>query len=1474
MDFHNPPSETLKEKTGIKKQVSKPRPSTDDFQSEKEWHSGVNRKDNGVWNWDIQNDHILFSSCWKSILGYSDEEVGSTSAAWHSLINPDDLPRVKESMDRQLAGENAIFVCDYRIRCKNGAYKWVLDTGKVTHRGENQSPIHFAGAIKDLSKDSIQEENLVESDARFRAFFEHASIGVALMESKTGRFIQINQAFCDLLGYSFDEILKTDFQKITHPEDMQADLDNMRLLLDGKVRSFTMEKRYIRRDGSIIWVNLTVSGIWEVGAEPDFHLAIVEDITERKNAEKALLISESTWRSFFETCPFGISLRKLDGELIDVNPAYMAQIGYTREELMRKHYLEITPTKWHEGNAQFDANMKSSRQPSFYEKELIRKDGVVYPVSLTGWSIRDENGNPNILGVFVQDISESKLAEKALQESELKFRSLYESMVELSVIHEIVFDSSGKPVDYRILDCNPSFERITGIQREKAIGALASGLYGTGEPPYFGIYLKVAQSGIPVSFETEFAPMLKTFRISVFSPGKNKFVTIATDITDRKQTERKLEESEARYRGLFDDSPVSIWEEDFSGVKKYLDDLRLQGVTNFHRYFSENPESLLQCASLVKIIDVNKATSILMGAEEKNDLLKSLQDVLLLEGIQGLSDEMISVAEGKKRFEWEGKQRRLDGSLVDIHLEWSVVPGHEFDLSRVLVSITDISKLKLTEAALQKSNAQLLKFASQVPGVLFQFIKKPDGSYGIPFSTGKIREIFDTSPEDVRDSLDPIMKSIHPDDVPLMKEAIEYSYTNLTHIHFEFRVIQPDKTIQWMLAQSIPEKMEDGSVVWSGFLTDITERKVAEEKLSDSEAQFRLLVETSIEGIWSMDKDHRTTFVNNAMANMLGYEPADILGKRVEDFFFEEDLKNPEDLMQERHTGKDSIYERRFRRYNGQELWTLVSARELTDDTGNFSGSFAMFTDITSRKQTEKSLRESERQLSTLISNLIGFAYRCKNDNNWTMEFVSNGCLMVTGYSPEDLINNQILAYNDLIHPQDREMVWDEIRKALESKAPFQIEYRITKQDGSEKWVWEQGRGYFVDDELVALEGFITDVTDRKLAERALKNSEEKYRNLSFDLEKRVQRRTAEIEAIRQRLQLATQVANLGVWDWNIITGELFWDDQVFEIYGLSKSEFKVSVESFMSIVYPEDVALLIKYIQEAFEGRSSGKFEYRIMHNDKTLTYVRVHGTILLDESGKPDHVIGVVQDITQDKLSEIAMRESKSRLEMINRELETFAYSVSHDLRAPIRRIDSWTSILSEEYSAVLDSQAQVYLDRVQVEAESMNNLINDLLELAKVTGSEIHVQVISLSDLARQILDNLRSESPERKADIKIQPDIFVLGDERLIKIAMTNLLENAWKYSSKKENTLIEFGAQKNSDGLVYFVRDNGAGFNMEYAGKLFNAFQRLHSASEFSGTGVGLATVQRIIRRHNGRIWAESQDGIGATFYFTIQTTPD
>ena len=291
----------------------------------------------------------------------------------------------------------------------------------------------------------------------------------------------------------------------------------------------------------------------------------------------------------------------------------------------------------------------------------------------------------------------------------------------------------------------------------------------------------------------------------------------------------------------------------------------------------------------------------------------------------------------------------------------------------------------------------------------------------------------------------------------------------------------------------------------------------------------------------------------------------------------------------------------------------------------------------------------------------------------------------------------------------------------------------------------------------------------------------------------------------------------------------------------------------------------------QAVRGYSVGAVDYMV--KPVVPEFVRSKVAVFVELAKKTDLLRRQAQMLRANE--QVAREQAAEQAELVrdlehkNRELESFSYAVSHDLRAPLRRIDSYSKAILDSQADRLDETGRKFLERVRQSSREMSQLIDDVLYLARVTRAELREQEVDLSALVTLLLDRMRESEPDRQVEGKVRPGVIVVGDGQLLRIAVENLLDNAWKFTSRRPDARIEFGMSQIGGESSYFIRDNGAGFDMTYVDRLFGPFQRLHLTSEFPGSGIGLATVQRIIHRHGGRVWAEGMVGQGATFHFTL-----
>ncbi|MBL8165460.1 MAG: PAS domain S-box protein, partial [Anaerolineae bacterium] len=652
---------------------------------------------------------------------------------------------------------------------------------------------------------------------------------------------------------------------------------------------------------------------------------------------------------------------------------------------------------------------------------------------------------------------------------------------------------------------------------------------------------------------------------------------------------------------------------------------------------------------------------------------------------------------------------------------------------------------------------------------------------------------------------------------------------------------------QHYLITSMPIKNDVGEVEYllrTGL--NITAQKKAEEALRRSERLYRTLVENlSGMAVTLVNRDLRYELVDGPELESLGLNKALMEGRHISDFFPEESLREPMNLISKAFEGQSQSVEQEV---DGK--YFNLNYIPIRDDDGTIEYLLTTGLNITARKQAEDALRISEERLtlSARVAKIGIFDHdHATNDIYWSPEHRA-----IYGYDMDEPV--KLNDGREVIHSDDADRIHQAVVAAWDPNGPgiFDVEYRIIHRRGEVRWISTRARTFFEGEggsrHPIRTIGAVLDITESKQMEEALRRSEQQYRILAQNL--------PGMAVILFKPDGRIEVA----------------EGPELPLLGYPKEA--VEGRHLSEVVPPDQVAGYSALLEQALHNNL---FSREMFNNGEIYnsTYVPIYS-----ENGSINRVLNLIQNITLQKQAEEALRQFNQELEFrvvertrqlqaINKELEAFAYSVSHDLRAPLRSIDGFSQALLDDYYEALDETGRDYLNRVRRNSQRMGDLIDDMLTLSRITRNEMNLEQVDLSALAQEVIQELSQTDPQRAVQWEIAPSLSAECDARLMRVVLINLLGNAWKFTRKCEAPVIRFEQVQHEGQLCFVVRDNGVGFNMQYVDKLFGAFQRLHAASEFEGTGIGLATVQRVIQRHGGRTWAEGEEGVGASFYFCL-----
>ena len=632
----------------------------------------------------------------------------------------------------------------------------------------------------------------------------------------------------------------------------------------------------------------------------------------------------------------------------------------------------------------------------------------------------------------------------------------------------------------------------------------------------------------------------------------------------------------------------------------------------------------------------------------------------------------------------------------------------------------------------------------------------------------------------------------------------------------------------------------------------IEERERAEAILAESEQKVRAVLDQAFQFIGLMTPDGTLIEANQTALSFAGIQRADVMNKPFwETPWWRHSATEQErlkDAIRKAAAGQFVRYETTHLSPDGVEHIIDFSLKPVRDPSGNIILLIPEGRDITGLKRTEQALRESEERFSRL--SLAAFEGIAITGEGIVLD-ANQQLARMLGYELHELIGRPVL---DMVAPESRELVQEKRRQGDEG--PY--EHFLLRKDGSVLPVEVRAQALPYKGQTVRVTT-VGDLTQRLKAEEALRASEE-------------------------HLRLALEASHMGTWEWIIETNEVKWSNQVERIFGLNAGEFDGSYEGYLRLIHPDDLDRVKQTIGSALSGETEPYvIEHRIVLPGDNLRWLGARGTVYRNDAGAAVLMRGTVSDITARKEAEEQIHQLNEELERrvqertaelseANRELEAFSYSVSHDLRAPLRNVSGFVELLRRRAGDALDEKSLRFVETITAETRRMGQLIDDLLAFSRIGRSELRTNAVDMNVLAGEVRDSLSLEAQGRDIAWTIADMPKIRADRNLLRQALFNLVHNAVKYTRPRERAEITIGCVadgKRRGEQTFFVRDNGVGFEMKHANRLFAVFQRLHHSKQFEGTGVGLANVQRIIHRHGGRVWAESELECGSTFYFTL-----
>lgn len=1133
-----------------------------------------------------------------------------------------------------------------------------------------------------------------------------------------------------------------------------------------------------------------------------------------QGTEESFQTSDERYRLLAENVTDTVWLMDMNLKVLYISPSVTRLRGYTLEELNTIPFdQQMTPESFQRAMILLSETLspenlaqKDKKITASIELEFFKKDGSSFWSENNFVLLRDENGQPvNILSTG-RNITERKRATEALRDSENRYRSLIDQAANALFVHDF---------DGNIVEVNQRASESLGYTQEELLRMNILDIEQDFDLTAARKEWKKIKPGLPqVLFGHQKRKDGSIFPVEVHFAcmeirGQRLVMGLVNDISDRLQAEETI-----RYHAnLIEQITDAI-------VSTDLDDCIVSWNRGAERLYDWKPEEVLG---------------------------KSFYQIVKTAPVDDYNSQLLQLVLEQGTWTGEAIQYNRSNDAIIVYGTASLIKDTANKPSGMVTVFRDITEEKRTEDALKYSEARYRSlFVNMLEGYAYcKMIYEND-------------QPIDYFHLDVNPAFEKLTGLSDVIGIPISKVIPGIKTTNPELFESYSRVAStghPEKIETYIPALDRWFSVSVFSPVRGYFVTvfdNITERKKIEERIRQSEERLSLVLRAAEIGTWDWNLASGEIFASPQLRTLLGLSFDEIVTyERFIQVIHPDVRERINQVIQDTiHDNKDFDEEMRVIWPDGSLHWITSRGRVYKDQTGRAVRMAGATIDITELKRNQETIQVKDEllRLTGEMAHVGGWEFDTETlSGAWTDEVAR-----IHDLDPQQPTNAELGM--SFYRGESRKSIEDAVEKAIKQGTPYDLELEMTTAKGIRKWVRTIGMPVFQGNKIVKVKGIFQDITERKKAE-------DEIRRMNDELEEIVRERTAELSDLYNNAPCGYHSIDK---DANI----LFINDTELKWLGYTREEV-VGKKKIYEFFTPESVTTFNNKFPIFLKQGWINDLEFEIVRKDGSTFPILLSGSAVYDQDGQFVMSRSTMIDHTAYRKTETALRESQAKLVTINKELEAFSYSVSHDLRAPLRRIDGWSQALFEDYSQSMDETAQKYLGRVRAETQYMSALIDDLLELSRVTRADMKRVSIDLSGLAQNIIDGLQEVTPERQVEIVIQPELKTHGDPALLRILLTNLLDNAWKYTGNRSDPRIEFGVTDIGGKTAYYIRDNGVGFDISDADRLFDVFQRLHTVSEFPGTGIGLATVKRIVHRHGGNIWAESQMDHGATFFFTL-----